>query len=87
LSEHGERWLDTLKTEDEIEKCGNFRAIVREGWDRGTGSRTNSTSCVWIISAWEALNEPNALERMMRLLIDLEREPISALALVGEYMA
>jgi hypothetical protein len=82
----GELWLDSMKTTEEIERCGQFRAIVKEGWERGTGSRVTSTSCVWLISAWEALGEEKSVERMARMLIDLEKEPISALALVGEYL-
>lgn len=86
LHAHGELWLDSLKTEDEIDKCGQFRAIVEEGWERGRASSVSSTNCVWIISAWEAMGEPNAVEMMAKWLISLEKEPISALALVGEYL-
>lgn len=85
LHEHGEVWLDSMKSAEEIDKCGQFRAIVKEGMERGYSGML-STSCVWIISAWEAMGEPRAVEMMKRYLIDLEKEPISALALVGEYM-
>jgi hypothetical protein len=87
LRKKADEWIDSMKDEADIDKCFEFRAIVDEGERRFHGGRLSSTGCVWIISAWEKLDVEDPVGKMCRHLISLEKEPISALALVGEYLA
>ena len=87
LRKKADEWIDSMKDEADIDKCFEFRAIVSEGEQRFLGGRLSSTGCVWIISAWEKLDVEDPVGKMCRHLIALEKEPISALALVGEYLA
>lgn len=79
----GEHWLDNLGSEEDISKCFEFRRIVHEGLNRF--GLLSSTGCVTVIKAWRVLDKPEPIKEMSMLLIGMVQEPITALALVGEF--
>lgn len=85
----GDLWLDNLKDDADLERCGLFRSNVTYGAER-LFNKSLSSPCVSIVRAWEHYNADmthDAAVQKMKLALIALLPAIDALALLGDCCA